>query len=357
MSVEDSGASPEPGSFIPDLPPLKDNELEFSVPNAGTFERDQIICSSPVTVGRFRFHLKVCPKKNDETVGAFIVADAPQALRSHVEFENVTFSITLFNWKSNGHLVRQSRSGGRTFKGSSEWGWSNFVSVSKVQTDGWVGPGDTLHFRASVTAPFSDESWENEMKDVAFANLGVDFLALLSSGWKADMLLRAGGEEMQVHSLILGARSPVFKCMFENSMREQSSSAVEITDISIDTLRTLCRYIYTGHITERCTERAIQDLLRAASKYEIVCLEHLCAIKLERGITVQSAADLLILAAQVNAEQLRSKCLKFVVDNLSEVQCTEGWTRLMQDKQLLTEVAPALFKIISPPPAKMARTQ
>eukprot|EP00747_Dinoflagellata_sp_TGD_P053579 gnl/TRDRNA2_/TRDRNA2_148537_c0_seq1.p2 gnl/TRDRNA2_/TRDRNA2_148537_c0~~gnl/TRDRNA2_/TRDRNA2_148537_c0_seq1.p2 ORF type:complete len:105 (-),score=33.63 gnl/TRDRNA2_/TRDRNA2_148537_c0_seq1:41-355(-) len=88
--------------------------------------------------------------------------------------------------------------------------------------------------------------------------------------------------------------------------------------------------------------------MRAAAKYELPGLVRLCEAKATMRVVVSNAADWLRLAAQVNAESLKGHCLQFVAVHIGEVQDTEGWERLMQDKQLFAELAPVLFQTISP---------
>jgi len=229
------------------------------------------------------------------------------------------------------------------------------LSISKLESNSseWLGPGGELRLRATVIANLSEKEWEAMSCPEALASkrLESDFSTLLVSGWQSDIVLQAGSEELRVHSIILGARSAVFKQMFSSGMREKTTGKVEITDVEPAVLKSLCEFAYTGKVSETawCTEESIAALLAAACKYDMPSLGRVCEIRAEGKLALENAADWLILASQHNAESLKSSCLSFIAGNIAEVQTTQGWSRLMQAKGVLCEVAPLLFQSITPP--------
>lgn len=172
-----------------------------------------------------------------------------------------------------------------------------------------------------------------------------DFEALFLSQRNSDIVLRACDEEIHAHSLILSQRSRVFERMFAGGMKEQSTGVVEITDVRPHVLRLLCLFSYTGSLKEEVwtSEGMICELLQAASKYEMPSLEHLCQAEAENKITIENAANMLMMASQVNAERLKAYSIRFITDHGDKVKRTAGWARLMQHKQIVFEVAPMLL--------------
>ena len=61
-----------------------------------------------------------------------------------------------------------------------------------------------------------------------------------------DVTLVAGEKEFRAHKLILSGRSPIFAKMFEHDMKEKSTNTVEIDDIEPEILEEMITYIYTG---------------------------------------------------------------------------------------------------------------
>jgi len=72
------------------------------------------------------------------------------------------------------------------------------------------------------------------------------------------------GTEFEAHKAVLAARSPVFAAMFEHEMEERKKNRVEITDVDVEVLREMLRFIYTGK--SNALDKMADDLLAAADK-------------------------------------------------------------------------------------------
>jgi len=142
-------------------------------------------------------------------------------------------------------------------------------------------------------------------------------------------------------------------------MSEKSSGTIEIADLEVRTVRTLCEFLYTGKVEDTTTwesDDSVRDLLTAAVKYEVSSLVDLCTIKASTRLSVTNAAFWLLWAARFENAPLRQRCMEFVVANMGEIQDTEGWEQLTADSRLFAELAPELFRQLRPPPKK-ARNQ
>ncbi|GFY68115.1 hypothetical protein TNIN_445451 [Trichonephila inaurata madagascariensis] len=78
------------------------------------------------------------------------------------------------------------------------------------------------------------------------------------------------------HKDILGVRSPVFKAMFNNDMREKNSECVNIEDLDDDTVQTML-YMYTATVPDLQYDSAY-NLYAAADKYEILSLKRMSTL-------------------------------------------------------------------------------
>lgn len=87
---------------------------------------------------------------------------------------------------------------------------------------------------------------------------------LLETGNFSDMALKNNNIKIPVHKAILAARSPVFAAMFQHDLEENKQGFVSITDLDIDVLREMLRFIYTGKVTKLDT--MADSLLAAADK-------------------------------------------------------------------------------------------
>ena len=94
-------------------------------------------------------------------------------------------------------------------------------------------------------------------------NVGI-FGTLLESGKHTDVTFLVDGQEVKAHKAILVAHSTVFAAMFEHECVEKRDGKVKITDISLEALKQLLRYMYTGKVC--WTEDREYELFQAADK-------------------------------------------------------------------------------------------
>ncbi|CAE7844714.1 spop [Symbiodinium microadriaticum] len=252
-----------------------------------------------------------------------------------------------------------------TFTSGDGWGFDNFIRQERLtdRTKGFAD--DVVIFEATVTVLGREEIRRqpitgSESKMIHSEELASDLKALWESGQHADLTLQVGETQLQVHGLILAARSAVFSRMLASDMSEAKSRVIRIVDADAETMRCLCEYMYTGTVrNNRPFENAdlAGSLLQAAAKYEVHGLVRWCSAKIAATLGVDTAAEWLVLASQIGpqADALKTKCVHLAASNLSEVQVTEGWQRFMKNPRVVSEVAPLLFQAISPPPGKKRR--
>ncbi|GFW75359.1 hypothetical protein TNCV_4190131 [Trichonephila clavipes] len=73
----------------------------------------------------------------------------------------------------------------------------------------------------------------------------------------SDMTLRTKTKSYPAHSAILCARSPVFKAMFTNDMKERIRRKVDIFDLNDDTVQRMLLYMYTDTVENLQWENAL----------------------------------------------------------------------------------------------------
>lgn len=95
----------------------------------------------------------------------------------------------------------------------------------------------------------------------------------------SDYQIRCGDKIFACHKLILGARSDVFKAMFE-SVKEDDNVAIE--DMEANEMDTLLTFMYTDRVPKEAVTRG---LLVAADKYKIQNLYNECVTTFIRKST------------------------------------------------------------------------
>jgi len=188
-------------------------------------------------------------------------------------------------------------------------------------------------------------------------NLSLQLGALFSSGRHTDVALIVGQERIDAHSLILGARSPVFDAMWSHSMAERESKTVTISDLEPAAVRRMVTYMYRGELDrELDNDSDTTSLLQAAHRYQVIDLVELCVEALSSTITTELAAERLMLADMLDIDVLKHECLGYITkspDVTVAVQGTASFKQLtMKRPHLTAEILAAAF-----PPSKAARVK
>ncbi|GFX38469.1 TD and POZ domain-containing protein 1 [Trichonephila clavipes] len=154
----------------------------------------------------------------------------------------------------------------------------------------------------------------------------------LESSYKENLLcdtkLQTKTGSFPAHKYILSARSPVFKAMFTNDMRERNSECVNIEDLSDGTVRSMLLYMYTATLPNLHWDRAC-DLYTAADKYEILSLKSKCASFLKDNLTQDNALNLLILTDMHQDKNLKSAVQDYIL-NHTDIFNTNEWKLFMK---------------------------
>eukprot|EP00913_Durusdinium_trenchii_P012704 g11930.t1 len=171
--------------------------------------------------------------------------------------------------------------------------------------------------------------------------------ALLQSGSMADVALKVGSEEIQAHSIILGARSPVFERMFSCPMKEKKDKEVHIQadrlwnllcfsllapdvllqDLEAAPVKALVKYLYTGVVdqTSLDNDNLALSLLEAAHRYEVPGLVERCVQVIVTRFKVETVAERLEMADMIGSKYFKAQCLEYIQAHLVDVQATDDF--------------------------------
>ncbi|CAL1296386.1 unnamed protein product [Larinioides sclopetarius] len=170
---------------------------------------------------------------------------------------------------------------------------------------------------------FSIEIEAEEIKpdENFFSHLKQDLTNILQDGSLSDIVLQAGTETFQAHRAVLGARSPVFKEMFQRDF-EQIEKKVETLDLDAGVLRKLLLYIYTGIVEDLQWDVAV-SLYTAATKYELIPLRDTCSKFLMGSLCISNACDTLVLIQ--HDEEKKKIIMQFFLDHGTDIIRSENW--------------------------------
>ncbi|GFY57133.1 TD and POZ domain-containing protein 3 [Trichonephila inaurata madagascariensis] len=227
--------------------------------------------------------------------------------------------------------------------------YPSFISVEELIHNKDYLPNDvlTLHCKCSFTAGIVSEEIEKicqgcplmQEENLACedleSNASLDLTILqenLESLYKENFLcdtkLMTKTKSFLAHKCILSARSPVFKAMFNNDMRERSSECVNIEDLDEDTVQRMLLYLYTATLPDLQWDSAC-NLYTASDKYEILSLKNECSSFLKDNLSPDNVCNLLILADMHQDKDLKSSAEEFIL-NRKEIFDTCEWKLFMK---------------------------
>jgi len=148
------------------------------------------------------------------------------------------------------------------------------------------------------------------------------------------------------NKLMLTARSPVFKSMFQHDTKENKTNVVNLKDIEPKILEEMLRYIHTGETTN--IRHTAKKLLAAADFYQLDQLKTSCQEILSETLDAENSIELLILGDLYSASKLRKNALKFVSENMTTVFSSCDWKEMLAGyPHLQSEIIESLMEVLS----------
>eukprot|EP00731_Ephydatia_muelleri_P004136 Em0002g312a len=192
-----------------------------------------------------------------------------------------------------------------------DYGDGDYLDYDPEDEDGDLLPNDTLTitYEIEVLLGYENRTVTSGNTEDLQCILGSDLMSLLEGGAYSDVTVIAGQVTIKAHKAILTARSPVFRAMFENNMKEAAENCVEITDIDPLIVQEMLSYMYTG--TAPKVEK-MAALLQAADKYDLKQLKAICEKELISQLSEENVSATFKLAHRYSATQLKAKCTGFM---------------------------------------------
>uniref|UniRef100_A0A8C6SWV6 Speckle type BTB/POZ protein n=1 Tax=Neogobius melanostomus TaxID=47308 RepID=A0A8C6SWV6_9GOBI len=273
-------------------------------------EMGEVIKSSTFSSGandKLKWCLRVNPKGLDEESKDYLslyllLVSCPKAE------VRAKFKFSILNAKGEETKAMESQRAYRFVQGK-DWGFKKFIRRDFLldEANGLL-PDDklTLFCEVSVVQDSVNISGQNTMNMVKVPDCRLEF---------------------QAHKAILAARSPVFSAMFEHEMEESKKNRVEINDVEPEVFKEMMCFIYTDKAPN--LDKMADDLLAAADKYALERLKVMCEDALCTSLSVENAAEILILADLHSADQLKTQAVDFINYHAAEVMETAGWKSMV----------------------------
>ncbi|XP_021917438.1 speckle-type POZ protein B isoform X2 [Zootermopsis nevadensis] len=279
-------------------------------------EMGEVLKSSTFSAGandKLKWCLRVNPKGLDEESKDYLSLYLLLVSCNKSEVR-AKFKFSILNAKREETKAMESQRAYRFVQGK-DWGFKKFIRRDFLldEANGLL-PDDKLTIFCEVSVVADSVNISGQSNAIQFkvpeCRLSDDLGLLFENQKFSDVTLSVSGREFQAHKAILAARSPVFAAMFEHEMEERKHNRVEITDVDHEVLREMLRFIYTGKAAN--LEKMADDLLAAADKYALERLKVMCEEALCTNLSIENAADILILADLHSADQLKAQSIDFI---------------------------------------------
>ena len=258
----------------------------------------------------------------------------------------IDFELFLLDVSSSKQRVIEVKSKEFSKEKGHAWGLEKFLSRDDLENENWWLPNDKLTVGCEITLygtrktlsgckylagakkiePVTTETCQQELSQ--------DFQNLFLDKDLADVEIICGDKSLPCHTIVLSARSPVFRAMFKADMTEKKKGKVEIQGFSSDVIQNMLHFIYTGLLsTTELDETEAADLLGAADQYQLDLLKRVCENKLCEILNVDNCLRLLAIADMHHADRLKALGMELVVKNMSTIvmKSSEDWKKCIKN--------------------------
>ena len=164
--------------------------------------------------------------------------------------------------------------------------------------------------------------------------LSSDLLLKFDDEDDKDITFLVQTEKIKAHKVIISARCPYFKTMFQSGMEESVTNEVNVPDIDPHVFKEMLRFLYSDLAPEFC-ENVTAGLLAAAAKYGLKDLKYVCASTLESHLDAENVVEFLVLAETHDCCTLLEKASLVFRSHLNSNGKTERLRKLESNPALL----------------------
>ncbi|KAI6217849.1 Kelch-like protein 18 isoform X3 [Aphelenchoides fujianensis] len=152
--------------------------------------------------------------------------------------------------------------------------------------------------------------------------MGHSLWHLLERGSFCDLVIQCEGGEAHAHRVVVAAGIPFFRALLASKMRDANGQAVRLKGVSIESLREILNFVYTGRL--QVNEENIWELAIAADYLLVKPVLEVCQKFLVEHISVENCFATKQLAYILNAaDALDSAVDEFVLRNFEHVHSDE----------------------------------
>eukprot|EP00029_Vermamoeba_vermiformis_P009501 TRINITY_DN4754_c0_g1_i1.p1 TRINITY_DN4754_c0_g1~~TRINITY_DN4754_c0_g1_i1.p1 ORF type:complete len:850 (+),score=215.22 TRINITY_DN4754_c0_g1_i1:79-2628(+) len=150
-----------------------------------------------------------------------------------------------------------------------------------------------------------------------------------------DVTFVVQGRKIDCHKIVLYARCPHFRHMFDSGMAESHKKEIVIPEEKAETFQDLLHYIYSDDLDHdrKFTTESLIDLACLAHSYDLPRLTQCCEVLLANAdlTTVENILDFVVFSEEYAANQLLEHCLYVGGERWIKLAKTKGFKKQAKD--------------------------
>ncbi|KAL7305945.1 hypothetical protein TKK_0001418 [Trichogramma kaykai] len=169
-----------------------------------------------------------------------------------------------------------------------------------------------------------------------------NFCELSYKSLSCDLIsLTVGDQNFSVHRETLCSSSDVFAAMFNHEMQENNTKIIKIEDFKADVIEEMIKFMYTNEITE--TIEHPQDLYAVAHKYQMENLKAKCLEYLIFNLNFSNATNLYRFAKLYDIEYLMTTLNLFFNKYMKNMVDEETYRNHLSETIILENIVDILL--------------
>ncbi|XP_075054649.1 kelch-like protein 35 isoform X2 [Mixophyes fleayi] len=150
------------------------------------------------------------------------------------------------------------------------------------------------------------------------------------SGVFTDVTLLVDDKMFPCHRVVLSSKSPYFRAMFSNSLKETNLNNVTLRDVSASTLGLVLDFMYEGKLALQ--EDNVQDVLQVSDLLNICSLRDQCVKFIDGQLDPSNCVGIMKFADMFSIPSLSEKSKKLMLEGFVEVSCHEEFLQLSKEE-------------------------
>lgn len=144
-----------------------------------------------------------------------------------------------------------------------------------------------------------------------------------------DVQLQIDEQTFDCHKNVLAATSPYFRAMFTTELRESKCSHVQLHEVDAECVQLIIDYAYTGELI--INRGNAQNLLVAASLYQITAVKEACAKFMESQLDVSNCVGIHFFALIHYCQELSEKAKECIEKHFTDIYNEEEFLLLSSE--------------------------